>query len=174
MPDPTSVVLALGDIAELLAEHDAAHLFAGVVAVLEPHVTNDDGPTPDPVLPVDTFLWLLGLLDRDVDLHTGKAVATLLGVVRPFLAGPSKPFDAEIPLGDGTGEKLTAREYDVLRGMAGGGTNRAIGKALFLSEDTVKTHLRTLFRKLGVNNRAHAVACGYELGLIPTRFRRAA
>ena len=52
------------------------------------------------------------------------------------------------PVGDRGGE-LTARERQVLHGMAAGQSNRAIGRALFLSQDTVKTHSRGLFHKLG-------------------------
>ncbi len=49
---------------------------------------------------------------------------------------------------------LTERERQVLDGMSRGKTNNEIGRELFLSEDTVKTHARRLFRKLGVNDRA--------------------
>jgi len=61
---------------------------------------------------------------------------------------------------------LTEREMQVLRGMSGGKTNSEIGRELYLSEDTVKTHARRLYRKLGVNDRAHAVASGFRLGLM--------
>jgi DNA-binding NarL/FixJ family response regulator len=54
----------------------------------------------------------------------------------------------------------------VLRGMCEGKSNGEIGRELYLSEDTVKTHARRLFRKLGVNDRAHAVASGFRLGLV--------
>ena len=61
---------------------------------------------------------------------------------------------------------LTERELQVLRGMCEGKSNGEIGRELYLSEDTVKTHARRLFRKLGVNDRAHAVASGFRLGLV--------
>jgi DNA-binding NarL/FixJ family response regulator len=54
----------------------------------------------------------------------------------------------------------------VLTGMSRGRSNAEIGKELFLSEDTVKTHARRLFRKLGVNDRAQAVALGFRRGLV--------
>jgi DNA-binding NarL/FixJ family response regulator len=62
--------------------------------------------------------------------------------------------------------QLTERELQVLRGMSQGKSNSAIGKELYLSEDTVKTHARRLFRKLGVNDRAQAVALGFRRGLV--------
>jgi DNA-binding NarL/FixJ family response regulator len=61
---------------------------------------------------------------------------------------------------------LTERELQVLRGMSQGKSNAEIGKSLFLSEDTVKTHARRLFRKLGVSDRAQAVAFGFRRGFV--------
>lgn len=61
---------------------------------------------------------------------------------------------------------LTEREQQVLRGMSDGLSNAQIGKELYLSEDTVKTHARRLFRKLAVSDRGHAVAEGMRRGLI--------
>jgi ATP/maltotriose-dependent transcriptional regulator MalT len=50
--------------------------------------------------------------------------------------------------------------------MSLGQSNKQIGRALFLSEDTVKTHARRLFSKLGVHDRAQAVAHGFRCGLV--------
>jgi len=61
---------------------------------------------------------------------------------------------------------LTERELQVLRGMSQGHSNAEIGRELFLSEDTVKTHARRLFRKLGARDRAQAVAIGFRRGLV--------
>lgn len=61
---------------------------------------------------------------------------------------------------------LTEREMQVLTGMSRGRSNSEIGKELYLSEDTVKTHARRLFRKLGAADRAQAVAIGFRWGLI--------
>lgn len=61
---------------------------------------------------------------------------------------------------------LTERELEVLSGMSDGRSNAEIGRALFLSEDTVKTHARRLFRKLGATDRAHAVAIAIRRGLV--------
>lgn len=61
---------------------------------------------------------------------------------------------------------LTERELQVLTGMSQGKSNGAIGRELYLSEDTIKTHARRLFRKLGVNDRAQAVALGFRRGLV--------
>ncbi len=61
---------------------------------------------------------------------------------------------------------LTDRELSVLRGMADGHSNLRIGADLDISEDTVKTHARRLFRKLGARDRAHAVALGFRAGVL--------
>ena len=62
--------------------------------------------------------------------------------------------------------RLTEREMQVLHGMSKGCTNSEIGRTLFLSEDTIKTHARRLFGKLGVGDRAQAVAHGFRRCLI--------
>ncbi|QNG20856.1 response regulator transcription factor [Rhodococcus triatomae] len=61
---------------------------------------------------------------------------------------------------------LTPREIEVLRLVAAGHSNREIGKELFLSETTVKSHLVHIFGKLGVRSRTSAVARARELGSI--------
>lgn len=59
---------------------------------------------------------------------------------------------------------LTAREYEVLEHVADGATNRVIAQRLSLSEDTVKTHVRSVLRKLRVSSRGAAVALYLQLG----------
>lgn len=61
---------------------------------------------------------------------------------------------------------LSTREREVLALVARGTTNRAIAEHLFVSEATVKTHLIHVYDKLGVSDRAQAVARGYELGIL--------
>jgi DNA-binding NarL/FixJ family response regulator len=63
-------------------------------------------------------------------------------------------------------ERLTERELQILVGMSRGHSNAQIGRHLFLSEDTVKTHARRMFDKLDARDRAHAVALGLRNGLI--------
>jgi DNA-binding NarL/FixJ family response regulator len=86
---------------------------------------------------------------------------------RPMVAWPG---NEGVGMGDaqpaGRRLTLTERELQVLRGMADGKSNAEIGRELFVSEDTVKTHARRLFRKLGARDRAHAVAAGFRAGLV--------
>lgn len=62
--------------------------------------------------------------------------------------------------------ELTERERQVLLLIAGGNSNGAIAKQMHLSPDAVRTHLSRMFRKLGVHDRAHAVAVGYQQRLL--------
>jgi ATP/maltotriose-dependent transcriptional regulator MalT len=63
-------------------------------------------------------------------------------------------------------EQLTDRELKVLTLVASGTTNREAAKQLFISEATVKTHLLHAYAKLGVRDRAAAVAEAYKRGLL--------
>lgn len=62
--------------------------------------------------------------------------------------------------------RLSERETQVLAGMSRGMSNGEIGRELYLSEDTIKTHARRLFRKLRAADRAQAVAVGLRAGVI--------
>lgn len=95
------------------------------------------------------------------DSSRSEVVATISRAVENSTIGtaPSRP--------DGHQElRLTSREMQVLQGMSKGFTNSQMGQNLFLSEDTIKTHARRLFRKLGVSDRAEAVAHGFRHHLI--------
>jgi DNA-binding NarL/FixJ family response regulator len=63
-------------------------------------------------------------------------------------------------------QEPTMREIEVLQLISDGLVNREIGQRLFLSEETVKSHVRHLLAKLQARSRAHAVAIGFRRGLI--------
>ncbi|MBK1785417.1 response regulator [Prauserella cavernicola] len=65
------------------------------------------------------------------------------------------------------GPALSPRETEVLRLVAKGSTNADIGKALHISEATVKTHLLRVFNKLDVSDRTAAVTTAMDRGLLP-------
>jgi DNA-binding NarL/FixJ family response regulator len=77
------------------------------------------------------------------------------GEVIPFTA-PTREY----------GQEPTMREIEVLQLISDGLVNREIGQRLFLSEETVKSHVRHLLAKLQARSRAHAVAVGFRRGLI--------
>jgi len=63
-------------------------------------------------------------------------------------------------------ESLTAREIEVLRHVAGGNRNRDIAERLFISEETVKVHIKHIMEKLGASDRTQAVAIAVRRGII--------
>jgi two-component system NarL family response regulator len=64
------------------------------------------------------------------------------------------------------GPSLTAREIEVLRLVARGLSNREIGAALFVSEETIKNHVKHIFAKLGVSDRTEAVLLALQRGIL--------
>ena len=106
-----------------------------------------------------------GYLAPDVERSELAAVAahSLSATTVPHQPGPPNGGGIVVaPRPPGSGR----RELEVLTGMSNGRSNAQIGSDLFLSEDTVKTHARRLFRKLGAADRAQAVAIGLRQGLI--------
>jgi DNA-binding NarL/FixJ family response regulator len=78
-------------------------------------------------------------------------------------------FATTLPLGDGSSEalaELTGRETEVLVLVASGRSNAEIAADLVLSEATVKTHISSVLRKLGLRDRVQAVIFAYEAGLV--------
>src|SRR5580765_7258694 len=66
-------------------------------------------------------------------------------------------------LGD---ETLTPREIEVLRHIAGGNRNRDIAELLFITEETVKVHIKHIMEKLGASDRTQAIAIAVRRGII--------
>jgi DNA-binding NarL/FixJ family response regulator len=91
---------------------------------------------------------------------TERVLRRARGAAGPAPAAPVAP--ARIPA-------LTDREHDVLRLMATGATNIEIARALFVSEATVKTHVGSIFSKLGVRDRPAAIVYAYDHGVVGTR-----
>ncbi len=85
--------------------------------------------------------------------------------VAGFLFGPPDPA-LRARDGDAPALRLSARQVEVLRGMADGKSNAQIGRELYVTADTVKTHAVALFKRLGATDRAHAVALGFRKGVI--------
>ena len=78
----------------------------------------------------------------------------------------SAPTTVRSTVREPSGVQLSMREMQVLTGMSQGKSNAQIGRELYLSEDTIKTHARRLFRKLGAKDRAEAVATGFRRGMM--------
>ena len=92
----------------------------------------------------------------------------LLDVIRQVHAGKKRiPPEIASQLAEHlSDETLTEREIEVLREVAGGNRNRNIAEKLFISEETVKVHIKHIMEKLGATDRTQAVAIGLRRGII--------
>ncbi len=112
-------------------------------------------------------------------LHKSMRAVSLLNAIRFMLLGerfiPVEFLDIDLhtvpaaPLREQREEHmpvLTSRERDVLRELSAGKTNKEIGRDLGLSEATIKLHVKTLCRRLGVSNRTQAAIAAQTSGLI--------
>jgi DNA-binding CsgD family transcriptional regulator len=98
------------------------------------------------------------LQQRDAHELTSKVSASLRREVAgaPHLPGLSRKLD----------EPLSEREIEVLNVLASGRTNSEVARELFISVGTVKSHTGNIYRKLGVSNRAGAIARARDLGVL--------
>lgn len=100
-------------------------------------------------------------------VHAVRQVAQGWVVVSPAMAAklmsdfPSPGGPAMDP---GAADAVSPREWDVLKQLAEGRTNREIGDALVVSENTVKTHMRSILTKLHLKNRTQAAAYARQAG----------
>ena len=92
----------------------------------------------------------------------------LVDVIRQVHAGKKRiPAEIAAHLAEHySDEALTSREVEVLRQVAGGNRNRDIADKLFITEETVKVHIKHIMEKLGANDRTQAVAIGVRRGII--------
>jgi DNA-binding NarL/FixJ family response regulator len=97
-----------------------------------------------------------------------QSVREGMTVVDPALTGQIALRASRLSPGHGwPGSEMgiTQRESEVLRAIVDGLNNRAVAEKLFISEDTVKTHVRSIFRKLSVTDRSQAVALALREGI---------
>jgi LuxR family maltose regulon positive regulatory protein len=104
----------------------------------------------------DGCAWLNGCASAQAWLNRFQRHAGM-----PADSSPAKPAAERAPA-----EALTAKELNVLRLVADGHSNNAIAQRLFVSESTVRTHLRNLNVKLCADSRTRAVALAREAGLL--------
>jgi DNA-binding NarL/FixJ family response regulator len=134
---------------------------AGVAARILVVTTYDTDADVLPAIEAGATGYVLKDAPRDELLRAVRAAARGEAVLAPAVVdvlmsrvrGPAQ-------------EPLTPREVEVLRLVARGTSNRDAAAALFVSEATVKTHLLHIYAKLGVNDRAAAVALAVERGLV--------
>ncbi len=162
--DPDVVLMDLrmpgGGGVEAIAEL-ARRGVRGKVLVLTTYDTDSDTL---PAIEAGATGYLLKDTPREELFTAVRAAAEGRTVLSPAVAS-RLVSRVRTPAG-GTGAPLSAREREVLALVAKGTPNREIARLLFISEATVKTHLTHLYAKLGVNDRAAAVAAGYDRGIL--------
>ena len=123
---------------------------------------------------------ILTTFEGDVEIHRALQAGArgyvlknmppseLLDVIRQVHAGKKRipPAIASHLAEHMSDENLTDREVEVLQQVAGGNKNRDIAKKLFISEETVKVHIKHIMEKLGATDRTQAVAIGVRRGII--------
>jgi LuxR family maltose regulon positive regulatory protein len=167
----SSVWLALGHVSVLQGEIHAGH------EAMERALQLRHG-TPG-LSPWLTLEVLLALAPVRLTLGDSDGAASLLAEARTMLADlpdagdlPRRLHDAERQLIGSArklafGQALTDRELAILKLFPSGLSQRGIGRELFLSLNTVKSHSRAIYRKLGVSSRAQAIERARELALLP-------
>jgi len=173
-------------VAQAATGHEAIHQFREH----RPDVTLMDLRLPD-ISGIDVMIAIrhefpearivmLTTFEGDVDIRRALAAGArgyilknmppqeLAGVVRQVNAGKKRipPEVAALLAEHVSDEALTEREKDVLKHVAGGNRNRDIAERLFISEDTVKVHVKHIMEKLGANDRTEAVTIALRRGII--------
>ena len=118
--------------------------------------------------------YVLKARDAEHLIQTVRLVAGGNMVIDPQLVVALAEEHSHATERDRRAETLTAREIEVLQLLAFGHTNRDIAERLYISPDTVKTHLEHIFEKLGASDRTAAVAEALRRRLIESPGRRRA
>ncbi|HTW63800.1 MAG TPA: response regulator transcription factor [Bryobacteraceae bacterium] len=155
-PDVTLMDLRLPDISGIDAMIAIRSEFAGARIIM---LTTFEG---DVEIQRALEAGAMGYLLKSMPPHH------LLDVIRQVHAGKKRvPSEVATHLAEHlSDEALTAREIDVLRHVAGGNRNRDIAERLYISEETVKVHIKHIMEKLGANDRTQAVAIAVRRGII--------
>jgi DNA-binding NarL/FixJ family response regulator len=128
----------------------------------------------------DARIIMLTTFEGDVEIHRALEAGArgyllksmppkeLVEVIRQVHAGKKRvPPEVAAQLAEHlTDEALTPREIDVLRHVSGGNRNRDIAERLFISEETVKVHIKHIMEKLGATDRTQAIAIAVRRGII--------
>jgi DNA-binding NarL/FixJ family response regulator len=128
----------------------------------------------------DSRIVMLTTFEGDVEIQRALAAGArgyllknmppkeMVEAIRQVHAGKKRiPHEVASQLAEHiSDEALTEREIDVLQHVAGGNRNRDIAEQLFISEETVKVHVKHIMQKLGASDRTAAVAIGVRRGII--------
>ncbi|CAL9299122.1 response regulator [Streptomyces sp. NPDC050585] len=162
--DPDVVLMDLrmpaGSGVEAIAELSRLGVRSKVLVL----TTYDTDSDTIPAIEAGATGYLLKDAPREELFAAVRAAAEGRTVLSPAVA--SRLVSAVRKPAEPAGGALSAREREVLELVAKGRSNREIARELFISEATVKTHLTHLYAKLGVKDRAAAVATAYDRGIL--------
>lgn len=151
---------ASGDLAAGLRRLRDAVRFAATEGFVRTFI--DEGP--------ELLRWLLELRAPLADMLDATIVVSFVdrvlgagGIEAPSAVPQRAPAASNLP---GAASILSERELQVLRLVSSGHRNRVIAERLFVSETTIKAHLRSINIKLGADNRTHALAVARQHGLV--------
>lgn len=111
----------------------------------------------------------IGYLLKDTQAPELRRVIKAAAAGQVQLSPQASAYLAREMQSDGSMEPLTEREMEVLRLLSQGESNKEIAAHLQVVEDTVKTHMRHILAKLGVQSRTQAVVRAISLGLVPDK-----
>jgi len=128
----------------------------------------------------DARIIMLTTFEGDVEIHRALQAGArayllknmppneIVDVIRQVRAGKKRvPAEVAAQLAEHmSDEDLTAREVEVLQRVAGGNRNRDIANLLFISEETVKVHIKHIMDKLGAKDRTQAITIAVRRGII--------
>jgi LuxR family maltose regulon positive regulatory protein len=162
----TELPIALGATLESRGDLEAALAsFEHAVAV-----HRDSGQPPLLALALIRQAAVLRALDREAEAQAAAEEARTAvdscpdpGILASWLEDVERPPRTRRPNDDDT---LSERELVVLRALTGPLSEREIGRELYLSHNTIHTHTRSIYRKLGVSSRNEAIRRGRELGIL--------
>jgi len=133
---------------------DEEYIMAGIRAGARGYLLKDASP--------DELVRAIRAVARGESLLQPTVAARVLDKLSELMtADEATPASGRAP-----DARLTAREREVLRLLAGGARTRDVAETLFISERTVKTHVASAMQKLDANTRAEAVAKAIQLGLL--------
>ncbi|HIE16876.1 MAG TPA: response regulator transcription factor [Dehalococcoidia bacterium] len=110
--------------------------------------------------------YLLKDTPREELFKAIRAVYRGESLIQPVVASKLLDRFTELSRRAPSGEELSERELEILRLMAKGAANKEIGAQLSIAQSTVKTHISSIFQKLGVNDRTEAVTEALKRGII--------
>jgi LuxR family maltose regulon positive regulatory protein len=139
-----------------------------MVMALRAVLASARGAEPGTILPEAVALAEIGGFRRALsDAHPGVAAMVSRLRAPTSESGPARPQAPTPAAAPGAGGLLTPREAHILGLLSSGMSNKLIARAMEISDETVKWHLKNLFAKLSAGSRQHAVGRARLLGLIP-------